>query len=117
MSDTDFLQCRLDATPRGVGVTCNFFAQRALNATLGDAERREYIDFAPGIVGVNTGHRHPSVVQAILGGTYAADPPVVAAVHAVLALVAEERLPARAQQLGNLKYPRLGDIQNEGARK
>jgi 4-aminobutyrate aminotransferase len=31
---------RLAATPRGVGVMCDFFAQRAENASLGDVEGR-----------------------------------------------------------------------------
>ena len=56
---------RLAATPRGVGVMCNFFAQRAENATLWDVEGREYIDFAAGIAVVNTGHRHPRIEAAI----------------------------------------------------
>ena len=56
---------RLAATPRGVGVMCNFFAQRAENASLWDVEGREYIDFAAGIAVVNTGHRHPRIEAAI----------------------------------------------------
>ena len=47
------------ATPRGVGVMANFFADRAQNATLWDIEGREFIDFAGGIAVLNTGHRHP----------------------------------------------------------
>ncbi len=56
---------RLAATPRGVGVMCGFYAQRAENATLWDIEGREYIDFAAGIAVLNTGHRHPRLVAAI----------------------------------------------------
>lgn len=56
---------RLQATPRGIGVMCNFFAERAENATLWDAEGNEVIDFAAGIAVLNTGHRHPNVVAAI----------------------------------------------------
>lgn len=56
---------RLAATPRGVGVMCDFYAQRAENATLWDVEGREYIDFAAGIAVVNTGHRHPRIEAAI----------------------------------------------------
>lgn len=60
------LQARKDAaTPRGVGVACRFFAERALNAELWDVEGRRYIDFAAGIAVLNTGHRHPKVMQAI----------------------------------------------------
>lgn len=53
------------ATPRGVGVMANFFADRALNSELWDVEGRRFIDFAGGIAVLNTGHRHPRVVQAI----------------------------------------------------
>jgi 4-aminobutyrate aminotransferase len=56
---------RLAATPRGVGVMCDFFAQRAENASLWDVEGREFIDFAAGIAVLNTGHRHPRVEAAI----------------------------------------------------
>ena len=57
MSNNEFHQRRLSATPRGVGVMCNFFAQSAENATLKDVEGNEYIDFAAGIAVLNTGHR------------------------------------------------------------
>ncbi|WP_118184800.1 4-aminobutyrate--2-oxoglutarate transaminase [Paraburkholderia phosphatilytica] len=53
------------ATPRGVGVMCDFYAERALNAELWDVEGRRFIDFAAGIAVVNTGHRHPKVIAAI----------------------------------------------------
>ncbi|MBP6270621.1 MAG: 4-aminobutyrate--2-oxoglutarate transaminase [Rhizobacter sp.] len=53
------------ATPRGVGVMGNFFADHAENAELWDIEGRRYIDFAGGIAVMNTGHRHPRIVAAI----------------------------------------------------
>jgi 4-aminobutyrate aminotransferase len=60
------LQQRKDAaTPRGVGVMCDFYAERALNAQLWDVEGRRFIDFAAGIAVTNTGHRHPKIVAAI----------------------------------------------------
>ena len=65
MSNNEFHQRRLSATPRGVGVMCNFFAQSAENATLKDVEGNEYIDFAAGIAVLNTGHRHPELVEAV----------------------------------------------------
>lgn len=65
MSNNEFHQRRLSATPRGVGVMCNFFAQSAQNATLTDVEGNEYIDFAAGIAVMNTGHRHPRMVAAV----------------------------------------------------
>lgn len=65
MSNNEFHQRRLSATPRGVGVMCNFFAQSAENAMLKDVEGNEYIDFAAGIAVLNTGHRHPDLVAAV----------------------------------------------------
>lgn len=60
------LQARKNAaTPRGVGVMCDFYADRALNAELWDVEGRRYIDFAAGIAVLNTGHRHPKLMEAI----------------------------------------------------
>jgi 4-aminobutyrate aminotransferase len=65
MSNQEFHQRRLSATPRGVGVMCNFFARTAENATLTDVEGNDYIDFAAGIAVLNTGHRHPELVAAV----------------------------------------------------
>ncbi|HYD94572.1 MAG TPA: 4-aminobutyrate--2-oxoglutarate transaminase [Noviherbaspirillum sp.] len=65
MTNAELQQRKNAATPRGVGVMCNFFAQRALNAELWDVENRRYIDFASGIAVLNTGHRHPRLVAAI----------------------------------------------------
>ncbi|WGS52505.1 4-aminobutyrate--2-oxoglutarate transaminase [Paraburkholderia sp. D15] len=60
------LKSRKDAaTPRGVGVMCDFYAERAENAELWDVEGRRYIDFAAGIAVCNTGHRHPKILAAI----------------------------------------------------
>lgn len=56
---------RLAATPRGVGVMTDRYAERAENALFWDVEGRRYIDFAAGIAVVNTGHRHPRLVQAV----------------------------------------------------
>jgi 4-aminobutyrate aminotransferase len=53
------------ATPRGVGVMCDFYADRAENAELWDVEGKRYIDFAAGIAVLNTGHRHPKIIAAI----------------------------------------------------
>jgi len=41
------------------------YAERAENAVFWDVEGRRYIDFAAGIAVVNTGHRHPRLVQAV----------------------------------------------------
>ncbi len=65
MSNNNLQQRRLNATPRGVGVMCNFYASSAENSTLTDVEGNRYIDFAAGIAVLNTGHRHPRLVQAM----------------------------------------------------
>jgi 4-aminobutyrate aminotransferase len=65
MSNLSLQQRRLAATPRGVGVMCSFYAERALNAELWDVEGHRYIDFAAGIAVLNTGHRNPKVCAAI----------------------------------------------------
>ncbi|MGO4330811.1 4-aminobutyrate--2-oxoglutarate transaminase [Cupriavidus sp. 2TAF22] len=66
MKNLELNQRRALATPRGVGVMCDFYADRAENATLWDVEGRQYTDFACGIAVLNTGHRHPRVMQAVI---------------------------------------------------
>jgi 4-aminobutyrate aminotransferase/(S)-3-amino-2-methylpropionate transaminase len=61
----DLLARRMDAVPRGVATAAPIFAVHAENATLRDAEGREHIDFAGGIAVLNTGHRHPRVLEAV----------------------------------------------------
>jgi len=53
------------ATPRGVGVMCQWYADKAENATIWDKDGNAYIDFAGGIAVLNTGHRHPKVIAAV----------------------------------------------------
>ncbi len=50
---------------RGVGVMTQVYVDRAQNAELWDVEGNRYIDFAAGIAVVNTGHRHPKVIEAV----------------------------------------------------
>ena len=54
-----------DALPRGTGNLCQWYVDRAENATLRDVEGNSWIDFAGGIAVLNTGHRHPRIVKAI----------------------------------------------------
>ena len=65
MSNADLKKRKDAATPRGVGVMCDFYADRAENAELWDIEGNRYIDFASGIAVLNTGHRHPKIVDAV----------------------------------------------------
>ncbi|VBV00058.1 4-aminobutyrate--2-oxoglutarate transaminase [Burkholderia pseudomallei] len=65
MNNADLHARKNAATPRGVGVMCDFYAARTENAELWDVEGRRFIDFAAGIAVLNTGHRHPRIVKAI----------------------------------------------------
>ncbi|MES2933007.1 MAG: 4-aminobutyrate--2-oxoglutarate transaminase [Pseudomonadota bacterium] len=65
MNNRELQQRKDAATPRGVGVMCQFYAARAENGEIWDVEGRRYIDFAAGIAVLNTGHRHPRLVAAM----------------------------------------------------
>lgn len=65
MKNATLVERKNAATPRGVGVMCEFYAQRAENSEIWDVEGNRYIDFASGIAVCNTGHRHPRLVAAI----------------------------------------------------
>ena len=56
---------RQQATPLGVAVLCDFYADRACNAELWDEQGRRHIDFAGGIGVLNSGHLHPQVAAAV----------------------------------------------------
>src|SRR5215212_3697702 len=53
--------------PRSVTVTHPIAVARADGSRVWDEDGHEYLDFASGIGALNTGHRHPRVVQAIRG--------------------------------------------------
>ncbi len=63
--NSDLSDRRTAAIARGVGVTTQIYADRAENAEIWDVEGRRYIDFASGIAVLNTGHRHPKVIEAV----------------------------------------------------
>jgi len=56
---------RRAALPSGLGQSYDIVADRAENAEVWDVEGKRYIDFAGGIAVLNTGHRHPKIVQAV----------------------------------------------------
>jgi 4-aminobutyrate aminotransferase len=65
MSKTSDLTARkAAAVPAGVG-TRGIYVAKAENAELWDVDGRRFIDFAAGIAVVNTGHRHPRVMEAV----------------------------------------------------
>jgi 4-aminobutyrate aminotransferase/(S)-3-amino-2-methylpropionate transaminase len=53
------------AIPRGVGHSHQVFIAKGENAEVWDVEGRRYVDFAGGIAVLNTGHRHPAIIQAV----------------------------------------------------
>ena len=65
MQNKDIEARRVDAISRGVGVMTQIYAERAENSEIWDAEGNRYIDFASGIAVLNTGHRHPKVIEAV----------------------------------------------------
>lgn len=65
MLNSDVSTRKDDAIARGVGMMTQIYADRAENAEIWDIEGNRYIDFAAGIAVVNTGHRHPKVIEAV----------------------------------------------------
>ncbi len=64
-TNSELLDRRIRAVPRGVGHATPIYAARAENAEVWDVEGKRYIDFAGGIAVLNTGHRHPKVMAAV----------------------------------------------------
>lgn len=65
MKNSEISARKNDAISRGVGMTTQIYADRAENAEIWDVEGNRYIDFAGGIAVLNTGHRHPKVIEAV----------------------------------------------------
>ncbi|MGA1179981.1 MAG: 4-aminobutyrate--2-oxoglutarate transaminase [Marivivens sp.] len=65
MKNADIAKRRNTAIARGVGMMTQIYVERAENAEVWDVEGNRYIDFAAGIAVVNTGHRHPKVIDAV----------------------------------------------------
>ncbi len=65
MTNTEISTRKSNAIARGVGMMTQVYAERAENAEIWDVEGNRYIDFAAGIAVVNTGHRHPKVIDAV----------------------------------------------------
>ncbi len=65
MSNQSFQARREAAVPRGLANMLPVYVDRAENAEMWDVEGRRFIDFAGGIAVLNTGHRHPKVVEAV----------------------------------------------------
>ncbi|MFL0695137.1 MAG: 4-aminobutyrate--2-oxoglutarate transaminase [Agrobacterium tumefaciens] len=65
MKNAEISARKNDAISRGVGMTTQIYADKAENSEIWDVEGNRYIDFAGGIAVLNTGHRHPKVVEAV----------------------------------------------------
>lgn len=64
-SNESLVARRQAAVARGVSMVHPVFIERAENALLWDADGHRYVDFAGGIAVLNTGHRHPRVLEAV----------------------------------------------------
>ena len=64
-TNADLMARRRAALPSGLGQTYEVFVDRAENAEVWDVQGKRYIDFAGGIAVLNTGHRHPKIVEAV----------------------------------------------------
>jgi 4-aminobutyrate aminotransferase/(S)-3-amino-2-methylpropionate transaminase len=67
MVTNESLMARRDgAVARGVSRSHSIFAEHGQNAEVWDVEGRRYVDFAGGISVLNTGQRHPRVINAVM---------------------------------------------------
>ena len=64
-TNADLYARRQAAIPRGVGNSTPLSAARAENSEVWDVEGNRYVDFAGGIAVLNTGHRHPAIMEAV----------------------------------------------------
>ncbi len=65
MTNSDLQTRRTAAVPRGIATAYPRFVSRAENSEIWDVEGNRYVDFAGGIAVLNTGHRHPKVIEAV----------------------------------------------------
>ncbi|MGA2708602.1 MAG: 4-aminobutyrate--2-oxoglutarate transaminase [Steroidobacteraceae bacterium] len=63
-NSTDLKARQAAAVPTGVG-SKGIFVAKAENSEFWDVDGRRFIDFAAGIAVLNTGHRHPRVMEAV----------------------------------------------------
>ncbi|WP_305985751.1 4-aminobutyrate--2-oxoglutarate transaminase [Roseibium sp. MMSF_3544] len=65
MNNDSLQHRRLAAVPRGIATAYPKFVDHASNSEIWDVEGNRYVDFAGGIAVLNTGHRHPKVIEAV----------------------------------------------------
>ncbi|MBP2299136.1 4-aminobutyrate--2-oxoglutarate transaminase [Azospirillum picis] len=64
-TNQSYVARREAAVSRGVSAGLPVYVERAENSELWDIEGKRFIDFAGGIAVLNTGHRHPKVMEAV----------------------------------------------------
>ena len=65
MTNLDLQNRRIASVPRGIATAYPKYVAKAENAEIWDVEGNRYVDFAGGIAVLNTGHRHPRVIEAV----------------------------------------------------
>lgn len=111
LTNADLMERRKAALPRGVGQGHPIFAARAENAEIWDVEGRRWIDFCAGIAVVNTGHRHPKIVEAVRKQ-------LESYTHTCFQVVAYEGYVALCERLNKLMpgaTPKKSFLMNSGA--
>ena len=63
--NSELMARRETAVARGVNNAHAIFTAHAEGAELWDADGKRYVDFAGGVAALNTGHRHPKVMEAV----------------------------------------------------
>lgn len=105
MSSANQLQSRRTAAiPRGISSAFPVFAARAENSELWDTDGKRFIDFAGGIAVLNTGHRHPAVLQAVRDQ-------LAAYTHTAFQIIPYEPYVALCERLNSLA-PIGGDVKS-----
>lgn len=65
MNNLNISERKNNAISGAVGMMTQVYVDHAENSEIWDVEGKRYIDFAAGIAVVNTGHRHPKVIDAV----------------------------------------------------
>lgn len=65
MKNSQVAERKIQSIAQGVGMMTQIYVDHAENSEIWDIEGNRYIDFASGIAVVNTGHRHPRVIEAV----------------------------------------------------
>ena len=95
MLNTELVNRRNAAVPRGVASATPIFVEKAENSEVWDVEGKRYLDFAAGIAVCNTGHRHPKIMAAAARQNEAF-------VHTAFQVVPYERYISLAERLNEL---------------